>query len=123
MQRRVERKKVAVRDQPGVGGATHTGVVMVLVGRTTIVFTFLLKGQLFLVAIMIAGAFLRRRAAIARISIGTFSDANYLAYIRCVAGHFMATRHRLGQRQADRDEEDDESFGEEPHGVIILLVP
>ena len=96
---------------------------MMLVGRTAIVFTVLLKGQLFLVATMIAGAFLRRRAAIARISIGTFSDAKYLAYIRCVAGHFMATARRLGQHQADRDEEDDESFSEEPHGVIICLVP
>jgi uncharacterized membrane protein len=122
----VQRKKVAVRDQPGVGGATHTGVVMMvmmLVGRTAIVFTVLLKGQLILVATMIAGAIFRRRTAIARISIGTFSDAKHLAYIRCVAGHFMATAHRLGQRQADRDEEDDESFSEEPHGVIICLVP
>jgi hypothetical protein len=73
----VQRKKVAVRDQPGVGGATHTGVVMMvmmLVGRTAIVFTVLLKGQLILVATMIAGAIFRRRTAIARISIGTFSD-------------------------------------------------
>ena len=35
----------------------------------------------------------------------------------------MATARRLGQHQADRDEEDDESFSEEPHGVIICLVP
>ena len=49
-------------------------MLVMLVGRTAIVFTVLLKGQLFLVATMIAGAFLRRRAAIARISIGTFSD-------------------------------------------------
>jgi uncharacterized membrane protein len=98
-------------------------MVMMLVGRTAIVFTVLLKGQLILVATMIAGAIFRRRTAIARISIGTFSDAKHLAYIRCVAGHFMATANRLGQRQADRDEEDDESFSEEPHGVIICLVP
>jgi hypothetical protein len=98
-------------------------MVLMLVGRTTIIFTFLLKGQLFLVAIMIAGAFLRRRAAIARISIGAFADPKLRAYIRCVAGHIMATAPRLGQHQAGRDKEDDEGIGDEPHGVILLLDP
>ena len=96
---------------------------MMLVSRTAVILTILIEGQLLLVMAMIAGAIFRRRAAVARISIGAFADPKLRAYVRCVAGHIMATAPRLGQHQAGRDKEDDEGIGDEPHGVILLLDP
>ncbi len=131
-QRRVQRKRVVVRNEPGTDRGAHALVVMSVGGALILILVVFVSGKrglvlgglIALVVVVTAGAIFRRGAIVEKSKEVEIVVIGQKILFTVVAGtrHFVGTREGIGQHQAEHNSEDEESMSDKPHTFTILLV-